>query len=434
MRKKTAGVLLGAVVCAMLLSACGDNKAAEAANESEAVEKEGSGKTEEQEKEEEEEKKSEAAVETEAAEKEAQKVGVLLPDNEGQWADDRVILEEKLLEAGYEPLIFTANKDADEQNNQFAELIDEEVSAVIIAPEDAYSFSEMLTAADEKSIPVFSYDKLIMDSAFVKYYAAFDTRQAGKQVGENIVKLKDLKKAREDKVSYTIEFLMGSPDEVNELFFFNGIMEILQEYFDDGTLVCKSGKQSFDDTGVMRWSETAAKNKMNSILTEFYSEEGTPDIICTASDKYTYGIMELLEEREILPSGDKWPVITGVGSEAQAVKNVAEGELAFTMFMDREKLADSCVKMLKEYLTDGKADVKDYAQYDNGKKIIGTNTCEAELIDKDNYQILIDNGTYAAEEIEPELPTPTPEEVTPTPEQTEKVTPTPKAADKKEEA
>lgn len=51
MKKKTAGILLGVMVSSMLLSACGSNKAKEAANESVQVEEEGKGeRTEEGEK------------------------------------------------------------------------------------------------------------------------------------------------------------------------------------------------------------------------------------------------------------------------------------------------------------------------------------------------------------------------------------------------
>lgn len=51
MKKKTAGILLGVMVSSMLLSACGNNKAKEAANESVQVEEEGKGeRTEEGEK------------------------------------------------------------------------------------------------------------------------------------------------------------------------------------------------------------------------------------------------------------------------------------------------------------------------------------------------------------------------------------------------
>ena len=39
---------------------------------------------------------------------------------------------------------------------------------------------------------------------------------------------KDLDAAREAGESYTIEFFMGSPDDNNALFLYNGIMEVLQ--------------------------------------------------------------------------------------------------------------------------------------------------------------------------------------------------------------
>ncbi len=49
---------------------------------------------------------------------------------------------------------------------------------------------------------------------------------------------------------------------------------------------------------------------------------------------------------------------------------------------------------------------------------MGTFTCGAQMIDKDNYQILVDNGTYTEDEIEPDpTPTATPE-LTATPEPT----------------
>ena len=54
-------------------------------------------------------------------------------------------------------------------------------------------------------------------------------------------------------------------------------------------------------------------------------------------------------------------------------------------------------------------EVSNYSQYDNGVKIIGTVTCDGEIIDKDNYQILVDNGFYLSEMIAPAAsPTPAP--------------------------
>lgn len=59
-------------------------------------------------------------------------------------------------------------------------LDDEKTSALVIAPVDAYGLNDVLEQAYEKSIPVISYDQLIMDTDKINYYVTFDTRKAGK--------------------------------------------------------------------------------------------------------------------------------------------------------------------------------------------------------------------------------------------------------------
>lgn len=57
--------------------------------------------------------------------------------------------------------------------------------------------------------------------------------------------------------------------------------------------------------------------------------------------------------------------------------------------------------LVDTYLKGDDVEVSNYSQYDNGVKIIGTVTCDGEIIDKDNYQILVDNGFYLSEMITP---------------------------------
>ena len=218
---------------------------------------------------------------------------------------------------------------------------------------------------------------------------------------------------------------MGSQDDVQALFLYNGVMEGLQPYFDDGTLVCTSGKTSFDDTGILRWSSDLATTRLQDILDNSYEEDAIPDIICTGFDQAALAAADVLEEEGIIPGTDKWPMITGVGCEAEAVKAAASGRISFSLFMDYRVLADRCEQMVYEYL-DGEEDpeVNDYEQYDNGVKIIGSYLCEPQVIDGDNFELLIDNGYYEDEEVRPEAtPTPTPEATpTPSPEATPGIT------------
>lgn len=441
MKKKTAGILVGIMISAAIFSGCGNNEATEAASESAETEKEGNGEdaeTEEAIQKAEEETKKQENSEEESEEETGEKpqeylgnVGILLPDESVEkYAQDGKHLTEALLDEGYQAEVLYADGDASIQADQVQQMVEKQVNALIILPTDRYGLSESLTLAKEAGIPVFSYDELIMDSDGVKYYTTFDTREIGQMLGNAVVKEKDLEKAREEKLSYSVEFLMGSPDDTASLFLYNGVMEVLSPYLEDGTLICQSQKTTFEDTGILRWSRETAKNNLSEILDEFYQDKKLDMVIC-AFDDAALGTQEALTEKEILPGSEEWPLITGVGCEAEAVKAVAEGKQTCSIFMDRRVLAEKCVDMVVALLKGEDPEVKDYEQYDNGKKIIGTYTCDVQMIDKDNYEILIDNGYYTEEQVKPEeIPTPTPveEEITPTPKgikKEEKVTPTP---------
>ncbi len=453
MKKKTAGILLGILLASVSLAGCGENEATEAASESAQTEGEGSGEiTEDGEKTEDagvngdkkteknkEEKKEngEADSEDKAAEEEeetedeedALKVAVLLPD-EDEWSVDAEALESNLEEDGYEPLIDYAEGDVSRQVSQIQELTEEKVAAFIIAPVDPYGLPDVLADVKEADIPVFSYDELIMDTNAVNYYTAFGGRQVGRQIGEEIVERQELDKVREEKGSRTIEFFMGSLDDSQALFLYNGLMEVLQPYLDDGTLECPSGKLSFDDTGLLRWSGSLAESRMQETLEEYYETGEAPDIICTGFDEAALQICSVLDQHGIAAGSEAWPMITGVGCDAEAVKSIASGRLAFSIFMDPREMAARCEDMVDAYLVreeDPEAEepeVNDYESYDNGVKIVGAYLCESQVIDADNYEILIDNGYYTEDEVTPEAtPTPTPEP-SPTPEPTPTLEPT----------
>ena len=62
--------------------------------------------------------------------------------------------------------------------------------------------------------------------------------------------------------------------------------------------------------------------------------------------------------------------------------------------MDERTLGKTAAQVAVRYLEDEDIEVSNYKQYDNGVKIIRTVTCDAQMIDSDNYQLLIDNGYY----------------------------------------
>ena len=424
MKKQIAGLLTGLLVCSAFLTGCSKNEATEAVKESTEDENEGTGDTKDADSKKDTNRKSdkqdsdksdensEESETTEAPEENLDKVGVLLPE-EGEDINsslERTELKSRLEEAGYEAAMYFAGDDSDTQAEQIRELLqDEKLKALVISPVDPYGLTDVLEEASELSIPVIDYDNLIMDTPNVKYFVTFNMRAIGKEIAKNIVEKEELDKVREDRGARTIEFLMGSPDDRDALFFYNGVMEKLQEYFDDGTLVCTSRKLTFDDTAVMRSGRNTAKNDMAEILSQNYTE-GAPDIICTGADDLALGAVDALEDAGYVSGEDGWPMITGGGCEAEAVTAVIQGKIEDDLLFDNRVLANDCVTMVDAILKGEKPEISDYEQYDNGTKIVGTVTSDIQLIDADNYQMLVDDGYYEEKEIMPEAtatPTPT---------------------------
>ena len=78
-----------------------------------------------------------------------------------------------------------------------------------------------------------------MDTNAVKYYTTFGGRQAGQMIAEEIIKKENLKEVQEEKETRTIEFLMGSPDDTEALFLYNGVDVYKRQYHYKRTWICK---------------------------------------------------------------------------------------------------------------------------------------------------------------------------------------------------
>ena len=387
MKKITAGILLG-LLSFIALTGCGKGDK-EASGENVTAEENGE------------------VAETEIP---AKKIAVFF---EGSSSEEMQKVEslfvKELSEKGtdtYDVQFFYAEDDAKLQCEQIEKVLagedegsDDEKKAevILVEPVDEYGLSECLELAKTQEIPVISYEDLIMDTDAVSYYVTYSYREMGNMIGEAIKKEKNLDKAREEQTSYTIEFLMGSQDHIEALFFYNGVMEVLKEYLDDGTLICPSAKLSFDDTGVLRWDGKQAQKRLERILDTVYTDGSLPDIICTGFDDAAEGAVKALREKNILPENEQYPMITGAGSTSDYLETIAAGEQYCTVYLDQKALVEICAQMTAICADGDTPEVNDKSQFDNGVKIIGTNVCEAKLITAEN------NGKEAGKESDMEI-------------------------------
>lgn len=326
-------------------------------------------------------------------------VGICMPTQSSErWINDGANMKKVLEEEGYKVELQYAEDDTAQQVSQVENFVGKQVDCLVIAAVDSDVLVNAEAQAKDAGIPIIAYDRLLMNTDAVSYYATFDNVGVGRVIGNYIKEKKDLEAARAAKESYTIEFFMGSPDDNNALFLYNGIMEVLKEYLDDGTLVCKSGRTSFDDTCILRWSQEQAQNNCENILTAFYADEDL-DIACTAFDGFAYGIKAALQGAGY--TADNWPLITGQDAEVMATKNIVDGTQTMSVYKDTRLLADKCATMVEAVLQGTEPEVNDTEQYNNGVIVVPTYMCDPVAVDKDNYkEILVDSGYYTEEQIQ----------------------------------
>lgn len=333
-------------------------------------------------------------AEVEATESKGLKVGVAMPTQSSErWINDGANMKEKLEALGYEVEMQYAEDDVQAQVSQIENLITNGADCLVIASVDSSALVNVLAQAKSNDIPVIAYDRLLMDTDAVSYYATFDNKGVGTAIADYIVESKDLEAAREAGQSYTIEFFMGSPDDNNALFLYNGVMEVLQSYLDDGTLVCKSGRTSFEETCILRWSQETAQQNCENYLSGFYADEKL-DIACSAFDGFAYGIKAALEGAGYTLEND-WPLITGQDAELMAVKNIISGYQTMSIYKDTRLLAEKCVTMVQAVLEGTEPEINDTEQYNNNVITVPSYLCTPIAVDKDNYQeVIIDGGYY----------------------------------------
>lgn len=329
----------------------------------------------------------------------AAKIGVSMPTQSLQrWNQDGSNMKAMLEKAGYEvDLQYAGDNDIPTQVNQIENMVAGGVDVLVIASIDGSALTEVLKGAKDKKIPVIAYDRLIMNSDAVSYYATFDNTKVGKLQGQYIVDALDL---TNNKGPFNIELFTGPTDDNNVNFFWSGAMSALQQYIDNGTLVVKSGQTTKEQAATLNWNLEEAQKRMENIITSVgYGPEDVPlAAVLAQNDACANGVTNAL-----LAAGydnTNMPVITGQDCDKPAVKNIKRGYQSMSVFKDTRTLAAQVVKMVDSIVKGETVEVNDTKTYDNGTGVIPSFLCEPVACDKTNYkQLLVDSGYYKESDI-----------------------------------
>lgn len=329
------------------------------------------------------------------AKAEGKLVGVSMPTQDLQrWNQDGANMEAQLKEAGYEVELLYAANDIPTQVSQIETLIADGCEVLVIASIDGESLGTVLEQAKEAGIPVIAYDRLIMNSDAVTYYATFDNWLVGVKQGEFIRDALDLDNAG-DKV-YNIEFITGDPGDNNINFFFDGAMSVLTPYLESGVLNCPSGQTEKAVVATANWATDAAQARFETILSSYYADGTQLDAVLCSNDSTSLGVQNALNANYT----GEWPVLTGQDCDVLSAISMLEGTQSMSVFKDTRTLAAQVVTMVTAILEGTEPEINDTETYDNGTGVIPSYLCEPVACTPDMIQeLLVDSGYYTAEEL-----------------------------------
>ena len=333
-------------------------------------------------------------------------VGVAMPTQTSErWIADGEAVEAGLTELGYQVDLQFANDDIPTQSQQIDQMITNGADVLIVAAIDGTALSSQLQAAADAGIKVISYDRLIRDSGNVDFYVTFDNYNVGVQQATSLLVGLGVLNADGSEGDaagpFNVELFAGSLDDTNAFFFFNGAIDTLQPYIDNGTLVVKSGQTDIEQAATLRWQQETAQKRMEDLLTSTYSDGSTVAGVLSPYDGLSRGIITALQNAGYSgTTADGFPVVTGQDAEIASVKLIADGIQFATIFKDTRKLAAQAILVTEAYVAGEEPEANDTETYDNGVKVVPSYLLESDIVYADNItSLLVDSGYWSAEEV-----------------------------------
>ncbi len=327
----------------------------------------------------------------------AKLVGISMPTKTStRWISDGESMVKEFEAMGYATDLQFADDDIPNQLAQIENMITKGADVLVIAAIDGSTLTDALAKAKEAGVLVIAYDRLLVNSENVDYYATFDNFGVGVIMGSQIEEGLDLKNA---EGPFNIELFGGSPDDTNAFYFYDGAMSVLQPYIDSGKLVVQSGQTGMDKVSTLRWDGIVAQARMENLLSAYYTDKRV-DAVLSPYDGLSIGIISALKSVGYGSADQPMPVITGQDAEIASVKAMIAGEQTYTVFKDTRELAKQTAAMVDAALKGQEVPINDTETYDNGVKIVPSYLLTPFSVDVTNYEkYLVESGYYTADQL-----------------------------------
>src|SRR6202161_3709647 len=326
-------------------------------------------------------------------------IGIAMPTkSSARWIADGDNMVKALKAKGYKTDLQYADNDIPNQLAQVENMITKHEKVLVIAAIDGTTLSNALQEAADAGIKVISYDRLIVGSPNVDYYATFDNFQVGVQQATSIVHGLGLDAGKSGP--FNIELFGGSADDNNAFFFYDGAMSVLQPLIDSGKLVVQSKQMGMDKVSTLRWEASVAQSRMDNLLSAFYTKKRV-DAVLSPYDGLSIGIISALKGVGYGSKEQPMPIISGQDAEIPSVKSIINHEQYSTIFKDTRELAKVAADMVDAVLSGKQPEINDTKTYNNGVKGVPSYLLKPVSVDFSNWKAaLVDTGYYKADQFQ----------------------------------
>jgi len=336
-----------------------------------------------------------ALIGCQAAQEDETLIGIAMPTQSSErWIKDGNTLKELLEAKGYTVDLQFGEDDIPTQKLQVENMITRGADVLIIAAIDGSTLAETLTQAGRDGVKVIAYDRLLVNTDAVTFYATFDNRRVGQQQAESL--MEGLRKLKGEG-PFNVELFAGSPDDTNSYFFYQGAMDVLQPLIDDGTVVVPSGQMTQAEIGTLRWDGAVAQARMDALLAANYADGTVLHGVLSPYDGLSRGIISALISFGYIP-GENLPVVTGQDAEAASVKLIISGEQYSTILKDTRDLAAVAANAADALIRGEEPEVNDTVTYNNNVKIVPSYLLVPHIVTVENYRELVIDSGYLSEE------------------------------------
>ena len=235
---------------------------------------------------------------------------------EERWQRDRDLFLERAKELDADVLVEAAERDDAKQLQQAESLLERGVQVLVVVPHGAEAAGRIVEAAKKKSVPVISYDRLIL-KADVDLYLSYDNTRVGEQQAQSL---------RNQAPQGNYILLGGAPTDHNAKLIREGQMAALSDAVKRGDIkiVADPWTPDWQADAAMALTEAALKKARNQVVA-----------VVASNDVTAGGAIRALEKAGL--AGKVF--VSGQDANLDAVRRIVAGTQTMTVYKPLRPLA-----------------------------------------------------------------------------------------------